>query len=547
MVTKVAATVLAALGLAGSTQSQAPKVMQGPARPAHSSSGHALPAIFLTGHGWGHGVGLPQYGAYGYALHGWRFDQIIAHYFPGTTLGQAQLKRVRVLLAPAARHVKVSSQSPFTLLDGAGKKHKLRAGSYSFGPELKIKLAPAKPARALRPPLVFSPGTTPLSLGARAYRGSLRVTRPRSALVVVNVVQLDQYLRGVVSSEMPKRWPAEALATQAIAARTYALAHLHRGDFDLYSDTRSQVYGGIAAEAESSDEAVAETAGKVVLYDGEIADTFFFSSSGGQTANVQDVWAGPPVPYLVSVTDPYDTLSPYHNWGPFRFGPVGLAKRFHVPGQVVDFRANVASSGRVRTLTLVGTKGERTLTGAAVRDRLGLRSTWFRLGLLSLAAPERTMVYGSSGRLTGTARGTPRLVLETRSLGGSWKSAGRVSVTNGAVAVTVRPRVTTDYRLNSGGFRSGVVRIAVAPLVELNAGADGVSLNGLERPILAGSNVQLQRLESGTWVTVASTTTDSNGSFAAALDLRPGSYRARVTVGHGFAVGLSPVLTVVAP
>src|SRR4051794_18776290 len=346
MVSKLAATVLAALGLAGSPHGQAPKAAPGPARPAHSASSHAIPAIFVVGHGWGHGVGLPQYGAYGYALHGWHYDQIISHYFPGTTIGQAQLKRVRVLLAPAARHVVVSSRSPFTLLDGAGKKHKLRAGSYAFGPTMKIKLAPAKRPRTLRPPLLFSPGTTPLSLGSHAYRGYLRVNRPRAALEVVNVVPLDQYLRGVVPSEMPDRWPAEALAAQAVAARTYALAHLQRGDFDLYSDTRSQVYGGIRAEAASTDDAGAETAGKVVFYNDQIADTFFFSSSGGQTANVQDVWNSPPVPYLVSVPDPYDTLSPYHDWGPFRFGPAQLAKRFHVPGQVVDFRANVAASGR---------------------------------------------------------------------------------------------------------------------------------------------------------------------------------------------------------
>ena len=143
----------------------------------------------------------------------------------------------------------------------------------------------------------------------------------------MNTVALDSYLRGVVPSEMPNRWPAEALAAQAIVARTYALAHLHSGDFDVYSDTRSQVYGGIAAEAASSDDAVAETAGQVVLYDGELADTFFFSSSGGRTANVQDVWGGAAVPYLVSVSDPYDTLSPYHNWGPLRFGSTQLARK----------------------------------------------------------------------------------------------------------------------------------------------------------------------------------------------------------------------------
>ena len=108
-----------------------------------------------------------------------------------------------------------------------------------------------------------------------------------SALEVVNVVGLESYLLGVVPSEMPNKWPAEALAAQAVVARTYALAHLAKGgDYDLYPDTRSQVYRGIGAEAPSSNTAVSETANRIVLYDGEPADTFFSSSSGGKTANV---------------------------------------------------------------------------------------------------------------------------------------------------------------------------------------------------------------------------------------------------------------------
>jgi hypothetical protein len=111
----------------------------------------------------------------------------------------------------------------------------------------------------------------------------------------------------------------------------------------------------------------------------------------------------------------------------------------------------------------------------------------------------------------------------------------------------VKPNLTTDYRLQSGGFRSGVVRISVAPLVELSAGSDGVTVNGQERPAVSGGQVQVQRLDGANWVSVATTTTDANGSFAAALDLAPGSYRARVTVGRGFVAGISQTLVVVAP
>jgi stage II sporulation protein D len=545
-VTRFAATILAALGLAGSAP--AGHVYHVVKRPAahRTQAAQPLASIFVAGHGWGHGIGLAQYGAYGYALHGWTYDKIVAHYYPGTTLGHSDLSRVRVLLAGSTRRAVISSQSAFTVRDGKGKKHKLRAGVQALGPGLKVKLSAGKKLKALPGPLLFSTASGSLSFGGHAYRGALRVKRVGARLQVVNVVGLDSYLWGVVPSEMPERWPAEALAAQAVVARTYALAHLHKGDFDLYNDTRSQVYGGIAAEAQSATDAVNETAHEVVLFDDQLADTYFFSSSGGKTANVQDVWPGsPPEPYLVSVPDPYDTLSPYHDWGPLRFSAKTLARRLHVPGgRVADFRANVTSSGRVRSVTFVGTRGERTATGADVRTALGLRSTWFHLGLLSLSNPNGNVVYGSGGTLTGVARGVTRVTLESRKYGGAWKRGARLTVRNGAVTVTVRPNVTTDYRLESGGFRTSTVRVSVAPLVQLAAGADGVSVTGTVRPVLAGTNVQIQRLDSGTWTTVTETTTGSDGSYSATVDLVAGSYRARVTLGHGFALGLSDTLVV---
>lgn len=544
-VTRLAAAMFAALGLAGSAPvGHAYHVTK---QPAAQVAHHAQPlaAIFVSGHGWGHGIGLAQYGAYGYALHGWTYDKIVAHYYQGTTLGQSDLSRVRVLLAAHAPRAVISSQTAFLVRDAKGKKHKLPAGAQTVGPGMKLRLAAAKKPRALPGPLMFSAGSGRLSFGGRAYRGALRLKRAGSGLQVVNVVGLDQYLWGVVPSEMPQRWPAEALAAQAVVARTYALAHLHKGDFDLYNDTRSQVYGGIAAEAQSATDAVNETAHQVVMYDDQLADTYFFSSSGGKTANVEDVWPGSsPEPYLVSVPDPYDTLSPYHDWGPLRFSASTLAKRLHVPGRVSDFRANVAASGRVRSVTLVGTNGQRTVTGSAVRTALGLRSTWFHLGLLSLSNPGGNVVYGSSGTLSGVARGVTGVTLESRTYGGTWKRGARLTVRNGTLTTSVQPKVTTDYRLESGGFRTASVRVSVAPLVQLVAGSDGVSVGGTVRPLLPGANVQIQQLNGGTWTTAAQAKVAADGSYSAILALGPGSYRARVTAGHGFAIGTSDTLVV---
>ena len=532
MVSTFAAALLAALGLSGPAATHA-------APPAGAT-------FFVSGHGWGHGVGLAQYGAYGYALHGWTADDIVAHYYPGTDFGQAPVKRVRVLLVAGSKRVVVSSTSPFTVRDAAGKTHKLPAGKQQLGPGLKLKLVAT--AKALPGPLVFSPGTTPLVLGDRAFRGTLRVTGGK-AVRVVNVVGLEQYLWGVVPSEMPDTWPAEALKSQAIVARTYALTHLQAGsgDFDVYPDTRSQVYGGIPAESVSGRDAVNGTAGQVVLYKGELAQTFFFSSSGGRTANVQDVWTGSkPTPYLVSVPDPYDTLSPYHDWGPLKMGAVLLGKRLGSRGTLLDVRTDSGIDGRVRSLTLVGAKGNRTISGSTARVALGLRSTWFTIGTLSLGSPTGPLEYGTTTHLVGLARGIPRVTLESRPYGGQWKTLAVLKSRAGQVVATLSPKVTTDYRITSGIARSTVVRIAVAPSVRLTPSSDRTAVDGLVKPLLPGAVVQVQKQGStGTWTTVATTNVAANGAFEASVDLRPGTYRARVLAGKGFAAGLSPVLTVV--
>jgi hypothetical protein len=222
-----------------------------------------------------------------------------------------------------------------------------------------------------------------------------------------------------------------------------------------------------------------------------------------------------------------------------------MAKRLHVPGgKVTDFRANVAASGRVRTITFVGANGQRTATGGAVRAALGLRSTWFHLGLLSLSNPGGAVVYGSPATLSGVARGVSRITLESRAYGGAWKRGAKLTARSGAVSVTVRPKATTDYRLESGGFRSASVRVSVAPLVQLAAGADGVSVTGTVRPVFAGTDVQIQRLDSGSWSTVAHTALGADGSYSVPVALSSGSYRARIVAGHGFAVGLSATLVV---
>src|SRR5207253_1902670 len=205
-------------------------------------------------------------------------------------------------------------------------------------------------------------------------------------LRAINVVGLEQYLYGVVPSEMPYTWAPEALKVQAVAARSYALATKRSGGFDVYRDTRDQVYLGLDHEKPSSNAAVDATAGKVLLYDGAVAKTYFFSTSGGRTASAEDIW-GTAIPYLVSVPDPYDSISPYHDWGPFAFSAAKLGRALHAGGAVSDVQAALNPSGRVSALTVETAAGERSFQASSLRKVLGLRSTWFTVGVLSLSGP----------------------------------------------------------------------------------------------------------------------------------------------------------------
>ena len=424
----------------------------------------APPVFVITGRGWGHGVGLSQYGALGFARQGAGFEEILAHYYQGTELTQAPVKRMRVLLEGSAKTLHVGSAAPFRVRDSLGTVHRLPAGTQRFGPGLRLrKVGRAKPVK-LEGPLVFLPGDEPLALKGRAYRGELRVTVENGRLRAINSLGLEAYLYGVVPAEMPHYWPLEALKAQAVAARSYALATRRSGDFDVYADVRSQVYRGIPEEESQTNEAIDATAGLVVTYSGQVAHTYFFSTSGGRTATVTDVWpSSKAIPYLVSVPDPHDSISPYHRWGPVVFTAKAARAKLKVPGPLLDLRATITGSGRVGTLSAVGPIGVTDVKAGDVRRLLGLRSTWFRVGMLALARPDAPLEPGHQLTLTGMVRGLSGVTLEQQPAGQGWAPVGPVKPTAaGGVAVAVKPTATTLYRLAAGTARSTPVRVVVS-------------------------------------------------------------------------------------
>ena len=189
-------------------------------------------------------------------------------------------------------------------------------------------------------------------------------------------------MRGVVAKESPPSWPLEALKAQAVAARSYALASPVRGaGFDQYPDTRSQVYGGAKAETTRTNQAVAETASQVVTYQGKVAQTFFFSTSGGHTENNENVFiGGTPQPYLRGVPDPYEAEagSSYFKWTR-KFSNASM--RAKLGGRVKGKLRNIVVvsrgvSPRIVKAQLVGSGGTSEISGPDLKSALGLPDTW---------------------------------------------------------------------------------------------------------------------------------------------------------------------------
>ncbi len=513
----------------------APAVCTGSCFAAPTGSG---PLLVFTGHGWGHGVGMSQYGAYGYAQHGSTAQQILAHYYPGTTFGTAPVSIVRVLLADKKKKLTVSSDVPFRVKDGAGTWHTLAAGPVVLGTDLQLAVDGQATPQTLTPPLTFRPGAGgPLTL-TRPYRGLIQVDVVDGKLRAINIVGLEKYLYGVVPSEMPSNWSTEALKAQAIAARSYAMATRQVGaPFDVYSDTRSQVYLGLSHEQPPSSAAVDATKAQVLMYGGKIATTYFSSTSGGMTESAAN-WVGVAVPYLVSVPDPYDTISPYHNWGLVPVTGKAIVSALKLTTPLTDIKTTRDPTGRVASVDLLAPTLDVPVLGTKFRSALGLRSTWFDVGVLSLVPPTPSppVPYGTTIQLSGLIRGVSGVSLEQRTSLASWGAVGPVTpALDGSVLLTEQPTITTDYRLATPAAAAGFVRIRVTPLVTITAFAlDHVQ--GNIQPVLPDVPVEgQQQAPDLTWTDAATGVVNPDGTFTIPVQLASGgTYRIVVTPGHGY-------------
>jgi len=328
---------------------------------------------------------------------------------------------VRVLLAAGAGWELPGQAFPLRLLDAQRRPlrtlaadERLSLSSSPAGVVAEVISAdgttrrlPAQAAGLWLEPLAEKGQQAYLGFGRERYRGSLLIrVNQLGSLMAINQLPLETYLASVVGSEMPASWPQAALQAQAVAARTYALSQLKpSAAYDLKATVASQAYRGLAAETDSTRAAVAATEGRVLMQDGKLILAVFHSSSGGSTEDSGQVWSRQ-LPYLVSVPD-FDRDSPVSRWN-LRLEPEQLRTLFRETGGVrrIDVLAS-SSSGRIKLARVIGPTGSLDISGAELRQRLGLRSTLvsFSLQPLGPGAPTGVIDQAVRGSLASTASG----------------------------------------------------------------------------------------------------------------------------------------------
>jgi SpoIID/LytB domain protein len=395
-VRRTSATLLAAALTTAGLLAVAPGTATAANEP-HPVNGDST--VTIQGGGYGHGYGMSQYGAEGAARQGLTWKKIARFYYPGTKWGRAG-GRVRILLtadtdrkvtvraAKGLRVRRVANGRVWDLPSNGAARWRLVArnqGSqvqFDRGSGWRVWKNVGGEAE-----FRSRTGTVTLLAGsATPYRGALRLARPvdasgPKARVTVNVVGMQQYLRGVVPLEIPALWHPQAVSAQAVAARTYAArerADNRTRHYDLCDTTMCQVYGGAGAEHTASDAAIRRTKGHVLTYGGKPAFTQFSASNGGQAAQGS-------MPYLKAQVDPYDGWkgNPYHTWK-VEFTDREIEKLWPQIGDlqrivITQRDGNGRWGGRVLGARLVGANGRVDVSGSELRSTLGLRSNYLRI------------------------------------------------------------------------------------------------------------------------------------------------------------------------
>ncbi len=262
-----------------------------------------------------------------------------------------------------------------------------------------------------RPLTEYENGIYCIDMGSRVYRGRMEIGRyGKDNLTAVNIVPLEEYLYGVVPSEMPSSWPTEALKAQAVCSRSYALIKAGYGGtsnakkgYKIVDTVSSQVYKGYLAESVKTNEAVDATKGKMVCYDNKVVAAYYFSTSGGKTESSQGVWAVE-LPYLQSVPDIYEKNSGKMVWQKvMTLDEIrdALEKQGIYGETITDvIISKHTENNRVFALNLLRGKHSSVLQGSTIRTLLNLDSTKFKI-IRKGDTPDNVSVLSSDGLKTG--------------------------------------------------------------------------------------------------------------------------------------------------
>jgi stage II sporulation protein D len=426
----------------------------------------------IKGAGWGHGIGMSQYGAFGQAKIGRNYQQILASYYTGTIVSTTRSRTIRVLLQASVPRVTFGGA---TSLGGRAVKPGTTYGVTRAGSSLVVKDPKGKlVGRFAAVPLKVSSSRGNTLLNGRMYRGTMEL-RPGTAggVTAVNALSLDNYVQGVVPAEMPSSWSSEALKAQAVAARTYALTTDAGGTvFDQFGDARSQVYGGVGVEAASSNAAVRGTSNQIVTTNGRAAVTYFFSTSGGKTEDLQNVFYGAlAVPYLKSVDDPYDKIAPRHRWtlGPYSDAQISRKFGSYCAGSFKGLTIRQrGSSPRIVRADVVCSGGTRSATGAGLRSAMGLYDTWFSVvGVTTNGTKRAKWLVRSTAKVlapraisgsVGPGVSAGSVVTVQRRMGGGWRSVASGRTVRGG-GYDVRVMDAGTYRVRVAGVTGPVTAV----------------------------------------------------------------------------------------
>lgn len=370
---------------------------------ADAPAGSTTPAVLapskvvtITGHGYGHGHGMSQYGARGAAADGRSYRQILSFFYPRTTIRQAS-GRISVLITKdTTSNVVVQARRGLVAeVAGHGRTWHL---STLHPKASRWRIVPARGGRneldylskgwhrqsVDKATLQFDGGGQPTRLylphGSAEYRGILRAATPKAGSSdrdTVNVVGLQDYVKGVVPTEMPSSWQQPAVRAQAVAARTYGVferaANAHRY-YQICDNSACQNYGGVSAEASGSNQAAAATSGQILTYGGKPAFAQFAASDGGWSRSGGE-------PYLVGKQDIFEKYAddPYRTW------TTGVTirqieARWPSAGPIVSVSVTRdATKHWVAHVTIRGQKATYRPTGDEFREWAGLRSAYFGL------------------------------------------------------------------------------------------------------------------------------------------------------------------------